>query len=94
VTYWLLKIQWVGYKQHLMLAFRNPPTRQDVKPLLEAQWRVDNAADESWEFLLIADYIPEVPFEGVVKCLYGTITCSSRWMHDNGPNQPRAGDAR
>ncbi len=86
MSYWLLKIKWEGYAKHLMLAFRSPPTRQDVKPILEAQWRADGAADDAWEFLLIADYIPETAFEGVVECVYGTITCQERYMHDNGPH--------
>jgi hypothetical protein len=86
MPYWLVRIMWAGYKRPLILAFTNPPTRQDIKSLLEAQWRVDESADESWEFLLIADFIPEYAFEGKITTIYGTITCHQKWMHNNGQN--------
>lgn len=87
MTYWLLRIKWKGWAQHLTLAFTYPPTRQDVLPLLERQWRADKRADDSWEFLLIADFIPDFPWGGSIETWYGTITCQERYMHDNGPNE-------
>lgn len=87
MPYWIVRIMWAGYVSPLILAFRFPPTRQDIKGILEAQWRIDPAADESWEFLLIADFIPEDAFEGKITTFYGTITCQQKWMHHNGPDQ-------
>ncbi len=81
MPYWLLRLDWIGYAKHLTLAFAYPPTRDDVLEIITLQWRADADADDSWEFLLICDFIPTHAFEGRITTWYGTITCQTRYMN-------------
>lgn len=86
IEVYVVRIIWFGCDRFIELAFTDPPVRKDIAPILEERWRsVDKELQNNgWEFRLIVDYIPEIPWEGMIENVYGRLDCRKRFLLVNG----------
>lgn len=71
-----IRITWHGMEDKpLNLGFINPPCRRHIRRILRRRWLSYSVEDQdnTWEFLLITDFIPEHPWIGKITTFYGVI---------------------
>ena len=84
--FYYLRIEFHSARQRTFgLVFRNAPVRADVDPVFRREWDKLKPAEQDciWEWLLILNFIPNIPWLGTISTWYGDITCVEKYMIDN-----------
>lgn len=83
-----LSIEFCPHRK-LSLVFTEPPVREDVYSILKREWNklMPQAQDQVWEFILICDHIPLIPWLGNLDTIYGKMECTERYIFQNGPRE-------
>lgn len=70
----------------LSIIFSNPPTREDIEPIFRETWNKLSIKeqDQSWDWILILERIPTIPWFGMIETFYGNIEVVEKVMVDNG----------
>lgn len=72
-----LTLHYHDINRTLVRYYDYPPTRIDAEAIVLPLWRraPRDVQDETWELILLLDFIPAVPWVGSIDTYYGRVTC-------------------
>lgn len=93
IKFYYLRIAFVTGQHSFGLVFKQAPVRSDIEPVFRREWNklLPIEQENVWEWLLILDFIPNIPWIGTISTWYGDITCVEKAMIDNEQEVSKAG---